>query len=573
MRHPGNESLRSGGSQRGEQLIKEGRRRFLSEFQKYIRELECLLETCSTGDEGSRVKLRTIAHTMKGSAPVFGLNRIGEISARLLDLWEEDSASLTDKTKVRTLLQPSRQLLSELHMEYEIYRKELELEGADSRRSQGVLATQSRLLIIDDDPVLRSYLLRSLQYDGYEVMEASDVESGKRLLRQHHFDLIILDLMMYPQSGYELFDFLKEDPTFKWLPLIVLSGRGDLQDKVQCFFLGADDYVTKPFQYEELAARIYSLLHRNKGFEQMAFRDPLTGVFNRRYMDQQLQRELQRIERYPTPITMAFIDIDRFKSINDTFGHSAGDVVLQGLANVLQNRMRVTDLIARFGGEEFVVVMPNTTAEEGERVLGEALQVVRETAVARDEVREYRITFSAGVAQWREGLTAEQWIRLADTAMYNSKANGRNRITRIYQDEKQLPLKEEQRKLKKLLVADDDEIIRSFIVNTLNHLPIEIIQAVDGRDALDKLRTEEVDLCILDGMMPRMDGLTLLHELRRDKSLAGHQAKVIMLTARKKEEDMQQGLLLGAEEYMAKPFSIVELEIRVKRLLDITDQA
>lgn len=542
MRHPGNESLRSGANQRGEQLIKEGRRRFIAEFEKYIRELECLLVKCDLGDDESIVKLRTIAHTMKGSAPVFGLNRIGQIAERLLGLWEE--AMPADKIKVRTLLQPSRQLVSELQMEYEIYRKELELESAESRRSMGSLAAQSRLLIIDDDSVLRSYLLRSLQYDGYEVMEASDVETGKRLLREHHFDLIILDLMMYPQSGYELFDFLKEDPTFKWLPLIVLSGRGDLQDKVQCFFLGADDYVTKPFQYEELAARIYSLLQRNKGFEQMAFRDPLTGVFNRRYMDQQLQRELQRIERYPTPITMAFIDIDCFKSINDTYGHTAGDVVLQGLANMLQNRMRVTDLIARFGGEEFVIIMPGTTAEEGERVLGEALQAVRETAVARDEVREYRITFSAGIAQWREGLTAEQWIRLADKAMYNSKSRGRNRITRIHQDENELSMKAEQPKLKKLLVADDDEIIRSFIVNTLNHLPIEIIQAVDGQDALEQLRTQTVNLCILDGMMPHLDGLTLLKKLRQDQSLASHQAKVIMLTSKKKEEAIQQGLCL-----------------------------
>ena len=127
-----------------------------------------------------------------------------------------------------------------------------------------------------------------------------------KLLREHTYDLVTLDLMMHPQSGYELFEFLKEDPTLKWLPLIVLSGRNDLNDKVRCFHLGADDYVTKPFQYEELAARIYGLLKRTKNFEQLAFRDPLTGVFNRRYFDLQIGMELQRIERYPAPISLSF---------------------------------------------------------------------------------------------------------------------------------------------------------------------------------------------------------------------------------------------------------------------------
>lgn len=555
---------------RSEQLLKEGRRRFVEELENYIRELEGLLVRCEAGERGSVAALCRIAHTMKGSAPVFGLGRIGEIAELLMKQWEPVSAH-QDQDKVRLLLYSSQQLISRLRMEYEICRKEQQLEHTGTRGNGGPACAPSRLLIIDDDEVLSSYLSRSLQFDGYEVMEAYDVDSGKNLLRNHHFDLVILDLMMYPESGYELFDFLKEDPTFKWLPLIVLSGRLDVQDKVQCFYLGADDYVTKPFEYEELAARIYSLLERNKGFEQMAFRDPLTGVFNRRYMDQQLQTELKRMEHYPAPMTLAFLDIDKFKLINDSYGHTAGDMVLQGLANVLQSRLRVTDLIARYGGEEFVIMMPGTTAAEGKKVLTGALQAVREAAVARDEVREYYITFSAGLAQWREGMSAEEWIKQADASMYLSKTDGRNRITmRGENGVFPAPIKQEQRK--KLLIADDDEITRSFIVQALSVLPLTILQAASGEEALEKLCTEAVDCCILDGMMPGMDGWEVLFKLRSDNCLTGSNVKIIMLSAKKQEESIHpSGCRVTAEEYMSKPFSIIELELKVKRLLNIED--
>lgn len=210
------------------------------------------------------------------------------------------------------------------------------------------------------------------------------------------YHLITLDLTMHPDSGYKLFEFLKNDPTLKWLPLIVLSGRNDVNDKMRCFYLGADDYVTKPFQYEELGARIYSLLKRTKTFEQMAFRDPLTGVFNRRFFDHQIQIELQRIIRYPAPISIVFIDIDHFKSINDKYGHQVGDLVLQGLAHLLQNNLRATDLLTRFGGEEFVLVLPNTSGPDAKKTIDAILGQTRLGPVVQNEGQSFHITFLGG---------------------------------------------------------------------------------------------------------------------------------------------------------------------------------
>lgn len=147
----------------------------------------------------------------------------------------------------------------------------------------------------------------------------------------------------------------------------------------------------KPFKYEELSARIYSLLKRTKTFEQMAFRDPLTGVYNRRFFDHQIHVELQRVGRYPAPISLVFIDIDRFKSINDTFGHSVGDLVLQGLAHLLQNNLRSTDLLARLGGEEFVVVLPDTSGIDALKTMDSILAQARVEPVAQNEGQSFYI--------------------------------------------------------------------------------------------------------------------------------------------------------------------------------------
>ncbi len=126
---------------------------------------------------------------------------------------------------------------------------------------------------------------------------------------------------MGPESGYVLFDFLKNDLTFKWIPLIVLSGEDDVEEKVKCLDLGADDYVTKPFKFKELKARVSRLLTRAKEFEQMAFRDALTDVYNRRYFENHITVQLQKIKWTDEQMTLALLDIDKFKSINDTYGH------------------------------------------------------------------------------------------------------------------------------------------------------------------------------------------------------------------------------------------------------------
>ncbi|TXK85516.1 response regulator [Paenibacillus sp. N3.4] len=564
-------------------ILKQGKKLFIREFDKQMKQLAALLVTISTLPvHQDLLQFYRIAHTLKGSAPIFGYLRIGKIAEELVRVWEwtqsinkdNGSAVLFDMPILESI-ERSHSALREMTMEYDIGVTEIELDEQRDPSGGSLLGTlKGRLLLVDDDEVLRCYLTRRLQLDDCMVDEASDVESAILLLREHTYDLVILDLMMHPQSGYELFEFLKEDPTLKWLPLIVLSGRNDLNDKVRCFHLGADDYVTKPFQYEELAARIYALLKRTKNFEQLAFRDPLTGVFNRRYFHLQIGQELQRIERYPASISLIFIDIDFFKRINDSYGHHVGDLVLQGLAHLLQINLRTTDLLARFGGEEFVIALPNTTGEQATAAIQQILDKVRLNPVAHNVGQPFSITFSAGVAEWQQGMSVEDWIARADETMYQAKQQGRNRVLLASEEdslaEPTLSARHVPVPKKRLLIVDDDPILRAILTSHLEHLPISITHAPDGEAALRLLSETVFDACILDGMMPKLDGFTVLEQLRKDPNLAQRNMKVLMLSGKKKEDDMVKGLQLGADDYMTKPFSLVELEVRVKFLMKLT---
>ncbi|MDQ1910318.1 diguanylate cyclase [Paenibacillus sp. GD4] len=562
--------------EREARLLKEGRKRYIAVLHKQLAELQELhqLQVADDALQYAR-RIHRLVHTLKGSAPMFGFERIGTLGQACVKVWQWTEEKLEENSSAEALLkkyalsiEASLPIVQELEMETDIYTRELELD--EHQVFTMTAPSGERLLIIDDDEVLRSYLVRLLKLDGYTVDEAADVETAERLLREHVYHLITLDLMMHPQSGYELFEQLKEDPTLKWIPLIVISGRSDVNDKVRCFHLGADDYVSKPFQYRELSARIYSLLKRTKTFEQMAFRDPLTGVYNRRYFDHQIQAELQRISRYPAPISLGFIDIDRFKSINDTYGHHIGDLVLQGLAHMLQHHLRATDLVARFGGEEFVVVLPNTHASDARKTLEHILQLTNQGPVAQYEGQAFHITFSAGVSEWMPGMSVQQWIERSDAAMYDAKQTGRNRV--LVKDNRPVAAVAESTasiELRKtVLIADDDKILRSILIAKLKHLPVDFLEATNGEEALRILKDKPVDLTVLDGVMPRMDGFGVLERLQESRTRSVD-TKILMLSGRTREDDVSRGLQLGAHAFMHKPFSMVEMELKVKELLDL----
>ncbi|MDF9410810.1 response regulator [Brevibacillus laterosporus] len=550
---------------KNQKQLYEARKLFLRGLTNQLNRMEQYLEQYVY--EQNRQSAQTIYHiaqTWKENVSIYGLAAIGNVADLLLKELEWTQTDY-EKRRAPQQLQKVHMLISQLKMELSLSHMETVQEEKQMQEDRLVNKKAYRLLLIDDDEVSRAYLLKRLSQEGYLVEEANSAEEAKRLLWERTFDLIMLDLTMQTQSGYEIFEYVRNDLVLKWIPLVVLSGKKDRKDKIRCYRMGADHYVTKPFHFEELEACIYRLLTRTQYYEHMAFRDPLTGVNNRRSFDHQLQVELAQTRRKQEPISIAFLDIDYFKKINDSYGHHIGDLVLQGVGHKIQQSLRETDILARYGGEEFVIAFPGTSAEQATMVLERIRDQLQQSPVLQIDGRDFYITFSAGVADWDHIMPQHKWLELADRAMYKAKRQGRNQIVRA-KLERDKPRNEPEAKKKKcLLIADDDPMTRSILRIKLAHLEVDIVEATDGKEALEAMRKRRPQLCILGGIMPELDGFSLLQIVRQDQAL--RKMRIIMLLARNNQKDIIQGLSLGADDYMSKPFSMLELELRVKRLL------
>jgi two-component system, cell cycle response regulator len=296
------------------------------------------------------------------------------------------------------------------------------------------------VLIADDDTVSRRMLARMLQTAGYEVVAARDGDEAWQILeREDAPRLAILDWMMPGMTGPDLCRKLRERKREPYTYVLLLTARTDKQDVVEGMDAGADDYVTKPFEARELQVRLRAgrrildlqadLVKAREALRDQATHDPLTGLWNRYALLEALEREHSRAAREGTPLAVIMLDLDYFKRVNDTYGHLAGDAVLREAAGRMQAVVRSYDLVGRFGGEEFLIVLPGTSGANAAQ-LAERLRA----ALAQDPVRQELLripvtaSFGVGAIGMAPGGDAQTLIRLADEALYRAKEKGRNRV-------------------------------------------------------------------------------------------------------------------------------------------------
>jgi diguanylate cyclase (GGDEF)-like protein len=302
-----------------------------------------------------------------------------------------------------------------------------------------------RILIVDDDRQTAALARVWFRDQPYEILEAPDGASGLLVAAEQDPDVILLDLGMPGLDGMSVARRLKEDPATRAIPVIVLTADRNVESKVEAFQAGADDYVTKPFQFEELQARIGSFLHKrglllglearvrdlastNAQLEQLLVVDEKTGLYNFRAFQRRLREEWQRAERYAVPVSLVFLDLDHFKQVNDRLGHPAGDQVLREFATLVTGGARATDVASRYGGEEFAVILPHTDAPMARGVAERIRRAVQEF-VFLEHSSPTRITVSAGVAtSTRDIDSMEALVRAADRALYAAKDRGRNQV-------------------------------------------------------------------------------------------------------------------------------------------------
>jgi diguanylate cyclase (GGDEF)-like protein len=300
------------------------------------------------------------------------------------------------------------------------------------------------ILVADDEPVILALIKRRLEWEEYRVETAEDggqaVEAARRTLP----DLIILDVMMPVLDGLQACRLLKDDPATRDIPVIFLSALDDTDTKVSGLALGANDYVSKPFRVEELLARVRvairlkrerdrlrqraeELRRSAEAASEMSMTDALTGLLNRYGLQRALQRELSEARRYARPLSCLLLDIDFFKAVNDTYGHAVGDVALMQAARALTESVRGSDVVCRYGGEEFLVLAPETAAS-GARALAEKIRQAVASRLFGDGARTFPLTLSVGVAELRDSESGNDMIARADEALYHAKQSGRDRV-------------------------------------------------------------------------------------------------------------------------------------------------
>ncbi len=289
-----------------------------------------------------------------------------------------------------------------------------------------------KILIVDDSPTVRAFFQKMLRRQQLHVLEAENGQEGLKLVNAEHVDMVISDYMMPVMDGLSLLVEIRKEMSMLDLPFIAVSTHEN--EGVVANFLrhGANDFLKKPFGKEELMWRINNtldLVDMLQKEREHAVKDELTTLYNRYYLDEIAPKMLAFAERYEEqPLSLMILDVDHFKRINDTYGHLVGDKVLKSVSDIIKKEVRKSDVVIRFGGEEFLVLMPSTDVRRA-FVAGEKLRRdIEKNSVELGNGKVIPVTVSGGVVQCKRGLSLDDLIRCADEALYEAKRAGRNRI-------------------------------------------------------------------------------------------------------------------------------------------------
>jgi len=286
-----------------------------------------------------------------------------------------------------------------------------------------------KVLIVDDEPAILKAMQINLLQRGCEVLLATDGEEAVQMALKEKPDLILMDVVLPTIDGMEACHRIKSQST-GFIPVILVTVQNELKNKIAGMNHGADDYLTKPFVFEELNTRVAAMLRIKRAYDDQqtaSITDALTGIYNRRYLQPRLKEECDRSLRYGQPFACLMLDLDHFKNINDKYGHPFGDEVLKQFAARLREHIRRADIFVRYGGEEFVLILPETDINEAKRVAENLRDVVQSKKFVAG-AQSAAVTCSTGICIFPSAAatTFDSLLKRVDEALYEAKKSGRN---------------------------------------------------------------------------------------------------------------------------------------------------
>ncbi|MGE7667316.1 response regulator [Ureibacillus composti] len=500
-------------------------------------------------------------HSIAGTALTIGFDRAGESAQFLMSQLDENDEKEWTTGEIQDFLLP---LISIFYYE--------ENSGIDEilKRTEE-LEDKNLILLIDDDTALLMYLKDKLEKTGLVVFAVSDADRAINSYYDLYPDCVIIDIHMKDKNGLDVLLKLKDKMKQHVIPTIMISIDNSKETRIKSYQLGADDFIPKPLDIDEFVVRINRQLERKQAIDHLILIDELTKVFNRKYLQRAYERFMSNLKRKHEPFCIALLDLDHFKRVNDTYSHIVGDKVLETFANVIRNGLRLNDIIIRYGGEEFLILLPETKANEANSIIERILREFSKTSFkGLNDEQEFYCTFSAGIHEINsDELELKKNIEVVNGALFEAQSEGRNRVkiapmTNIRYHKKQIHVG----------IIDDDPIIRTMLENLISkskfteEFELDINSFKDGVEFFEAgwhLKENEKYLIVLDGMMPRMDGLEVLQNLRGLHNQ--ERFTIMMLTSRKSDQDISRALQYGADDYITKPFKLLELESRFAHLM------
>ncbi|MGP1256331.1 MAG: PleD family two-component system response regulator [Kiloniellales bacterium] len=401
-----------------------------------------LLDVMMPGMDGFEVCSRLKAAAATRHIPVVMVTALTDVGDRVRGL-EAGADDFLSKPVNEVALFARVRSLVRLKMLMDELRTRQAMAGEAELLEQEVAeaeATGGAILLIEGSPRSGARTKGYLEEAGYEVSLCASSQEALEVSQTGCFDLIITAIEIAGEDGLRLCSHFRSREATRYVPILMVLDDMDLQRLAKGLDLGVTDYVVKPVDRNELKARVRTQVRRRRYHDRlrsmldrsvsMAFTDVLTGIYNRRYMSAHLDRKMMEIAETGKPVSVMLFDIDHFKRVNDTHGHVVGDSVLKAVADHVLESVRETDLLARFGGEEFVLVMPATDVEVALKVADRIRERLSLQSISTGpDGPDLTVTISAGVASTLDPMeTPEELLQRADAALYDAKQNGRNRV-------------------------------------------------------------------------------------------------------------------------------------------------